>query len=274
MATRHRGIAIVLAVVNQKGGVGRTTVVLELAQALARRGARVLAVDADPQANLTEALEPAAAPELTLNDVLAGDPDRGGEVAEGSIIDAVVVADPQWAGVEYVPGEIALASREQDQVPGRELRIRRALAGQLGLWDWVLIDCPGSLGQLTISALVAADYAVVVTEARKASVDGVASITATITTIKRHFNPRLELAGIVVNRHDENRADPRLWLQTLRDDYGPLVLKPAVPDRESVPRAYSERTPLAHYGTATADVVDAFDQIAAALVATARKGRK
>ncbi len=87
--------------------------------------------------------------------------------------------------------------------------MRQALSGQLGQWDWVLIDCPpGSLGQLTISALVAADYALVVTEARKASVDGLARITTTIATIKRHFNPTLELAGIVVNRYDDHRADP------------------------------------------------------------------
>lgn len=265
------GETVVIAVCNQKGGIGKTTVTLGLLDALERMGLRVLAIDDDPQSNLTEALQPESKAELTLNDVMAGDPANGGEVAQGSIAEVATAAAEQWGSVQYVPAELRLAAREQDQTLAREYRLREALVGAKDQWDVVIIDCPPSLGQLTISALVAADYALLVTEPRAGSLQGLAEITSTLATVRKHFNPSLKLAGVLVNKHLESRSDRVERLAELREDYGTRIIDPIILEREVAAKAYSDHQPLSSYKSKSKDITDWFDAIAKSIITTARK---
>jgi chromosome partitioning protein len=257
--------AHVLALCNQKGGVGKTTITVNLADALAQQGKRVLLIDADPQANATSNLGIDDTPPFTLNDVLTVDPVTR-QVAAGVIAEAVVPAGEGWFGVDVVASELALAGREQDQDLGREYRLRTTLEGVLEHWDVVLIDCPPSLGQLTVNALTAADSALLVTEPRAASVEGLAQMTRTLATVRQHFNPQLLLAGVVVNRHRADRRDRVEWVDQLRADYGDSLIDPFVPEREVVATATSAASPLSAYGVRGRDVAEALAAIAARIL--------
>ncbi len=158
--------------------------------------------------------------------------------------------------------ELALAGREQDQDLGREYRLRTALDGALGHWDVVLIDCPPSLGQLTINALVAADTALLVTEPRAASVEGLAQMTRTLATVRQHFHADLRLAGVAVNRWRPDRRDRVAWVAQLREDCAEHLVEPFVPEREIVATATSAAAPLSAYGAKGRDVIDALTAIA------------
>ncbi len=251
----------VLALCNQKGGVGKTSVTVGLADVLARQGKRVLLVDADPQANATSNVAIEDTPPFTLNDVLTVDPATR-QVQPGVLAEAVVPAGEGWSGVDVVAAELALAAREQDQDLGREYRLRVAMNGALGAWDVVLIDCPPSLGQLTVNALTAADAALLVTEPRAASVEGLAQMTRTLHTVRQHFNDGLRLAGVVVNRHRADRRDRVEWVEQLRTDYGDRLLEPFLPEREVVALAASAAAPLSAYGSRSRDVVEALSAVA------------
>lgn len=257
--------AHVIALCNQKGGVGKTSVTVGLAGVLAGQGWRVLLVDADPQANATTNLAIDETPPFSLNDVLTVDPQTR-QVAPGILAEAVVPAGDGWAGVDVVGAELALAAREQDQDLGREYRLRRAMEGTLGAWDVVLIDCPPSLGQLTINALTAADSALLVTEPRAASVEGLAQMTRTLNTIRQHYNDELRLAGVVVNRYRPDRRDRVEWVEQLRTDYAAHLIEPFLPEREVVALAASAAAPLSAYGARGRDVVEALTAITARIL--------
>ena len=249
----------VIAVANQKGGVGKTSVTLGLADVLARRGQRVLVVDADPQANATAGLGLEDEATTTLNDVLRIPIE---EMTTGAIAQVVTPAGEGWTGVDLVPSHLHLANRESDQEAGREKRLRKALAGAKDDWDVVLIDCPPSLGQLTINALSAADGALLVTEPRASSVDGLAAIVRTLATVKEHYNPGLRIAGVVVNRFREGMKDRVEHDAHIRSTYPDHYVDPPIPDREVVPIAASAAAPLSAYGSKARDVLSALEVVA------------
>lgn len=258
--------AHVIAVSNQKGGVGKTAVTLGLADVLARQGRRVLVIDADPQANATAGLGLGPDVQFTLNDVLTVDPDTR-QVSPGVLAQAVVPAGEGWTGVDVVASERVLAGREQDQDLGREYRLQLSMQGVVDeRWDVVLIDCPPSLGQLTVNALTAANAALLITEPRASSVDGLAQVMQTVATVRQHFNAELRLAGVVVNQYRADRRDAVKWVGNLRADYAGRLLEPFLPSREVVAVAASDALPLTTYGARARDVVDALDALAAQLV--------
>jgi chromosome partitioning protein len=240
------GRARVIAVCQQKGGVGKTTVTVNLAAELATAGLSVLVVDADPQANATAVLGvDRDAVQFTLADALYVDAELG-TAAPGCAYGMAVPAGRLWStGIRVVPSERKLANREQDQDPGREFRLRTALSGPASSsMDVVLIDCPPSLGQLTVNALTAADAALLVTEPSALSIDGLGEIVRTLATVRRALNPGLELAGVVVNKHNDRRVDREEWVAFLRENYGQHLIWPYVPEREGVRRAASHSAPL------------------------------
>lgn len=253
--------ARIVAVCNQKGGVGKTTLVSGLAEVFSQvLNKRVLVIDADPQANTSSALG-IDQPELTLNDVMYGDPDDNRIIHPGVAADAIMEAGEAWQPraernedyqpVHAIAAEDNLAGREQDTMMARERRLKTSLRGVAEQYDMVLIDCPPSLGLLTINALAAATHALLVTEPRISSVDGLKKISKTIGDIQREeINTDLGVAGVVINRVRKGRSDQAHWISQVQDLFGELVLEPVLPDREIFAQAQAAQTPLRAFGSA------------------------
>lgn len=234
----------VIAVANQKGGVGKTSTTINLADAWARNGHRVLVIDADPQANATSILDVELDPieSRTLHDVLAAV--ATGQASAGALAAAIHPAGPAWTGIDVIPAQRELASREADTAPGREFHLRTAMDGAIEEYNVVLIDCPPSLGALTLSALTAASAVLIVTEPRASSVDGVAELTTTISTVQRYYNPGLTTAGILINRWRNDRLDRAVWRDELRAIYGATMVDHPLPEREVVAVAATNHVPV------------------------------
>ena len=255
---------LTVPLVNLKGGVGKTSTVLGLADAAARVSGRgVLVIDMDPQANASQCLAPDLddATELTINDVLVAD--KVGGLASA-------VRETPWPGVALVPSSITLASRESDGGPTAALRLRRALRGlDEDRYPLVLIDCNPSIGLLTVNALAAASAALIVSEASRASLRGIAETMVNIEGAAE-LNPGLTVAGVVVNRYDARSSEETYRLAELREAYGSQVWEPVIPSRAVVKTAYGASAPVGTLGTAPAtEVAEAYETLARRLLALA-----
>ncbi len=242
-----------IAVVNQKGGVGKTAVATELGYQLARSGLRTLLVDLDAQASATSIVGvERSADQPTVFDLLGPDTPRRVDV-----LGAIRPTGEAWAGLACLPAERALAEVETDSSIGREMRLRQVLAQVAQDFDQVVIDCPPALGVLTANGLVAADSALIVSEARVESAQAIGEILATIANVKAYYNPDLRLSGIVINRFLRVRRDQMSWLDRIRKIYQDLVLDVIIPEREAVARAASESVPA----SSVADICGPFAKL-------------
>jgi chromosome partitioning protein len=184
-----------VACANQKGGVGKTTTVVNLASLLARSGERVLLIDLDPQGNATSGLGiDRATLERSTYDGLMDDVD---------LVDLIVQGTSP--GVDVVPSAIALAGAEVELAgtSGRERRLRDALLGLADRYDIVFIDCPPSLGLLTVNALTAADAVLIPLQCEYYALEGLTQLLATIDLVRDHLNPRLAIDGVVLTMADK-----------------------------------------------------------------------
>ena len=205
---------------NQKGGVGKTTVTLGVAAELAARGTRVLLVDLDAQASATKVLGVDVDGGCSMADVML-EPDRY------ALSDAI--AATEW-DFDLAPSETAMASRELRRSTADEFILKRQLR-TCDAYDVVLVDCPPSLGVLTLNALAAASHLIVVTEPSFLALQGIEELLETHELVRAHYNPDLALAGVVVNRV-ERTVEHRAGLAEIARYFGPgLVWSPVLPKR-------------------------------------------
>lgn len=249
--------ARILALCNQKGGVGKSTTLFQLARAAVLAGRRVLAVDNDPQGNLTSNItaEEVDAEQAGLADVLS-------TRADDTMRDVIVPG--LWPGLDVVPTSGATLGNVRDELviagAGREVRLREALAQVIEDYDLILIDSAPSLDQLTINALTAADAAVIVTHTKKWSLDGLGQLLDTIGNVQRYYNPGLSVAGIIVNQHEERTVGGAAWLDELRaaaEGRGLRLIGRPIPKRVVIADATEAARGLDEWGSAEATALGA-----------------
>jgi len=214
-------MATTIAVLSQKGGTGKTTMVRTLTDVFRRIGLSTLAVDLDPQGNLSDYLDvdPDASP--TVGDVLSGR-----ATAAEAIHDGILPAN-----LGLAEAELTLSGKM-----GRELTLRRALRDVAGDYDVVLIDCPPALGLLTVNALVAADHALLTAEAQYFAMQGVEQALEVVGLARENLNPDLEWLGVVLNIADMRTRHSREAYDSLREHYGEKLVEQTI--RSSI--AYAE----------------------------------
>ena len=231
--------ARVIAVANQKGGVGKTTTAINLATALAACKQKVLLVDLDPQGNASTGvgLERTQRDRNIYHVVIEGRP-----MAEA-------VVETKVPGMSIVPASVDLSGAEVEMVnlDDRENRLRRALVSQRADYDFILIDCPPALGFLTINALVAAEAVLVPLQAEFYALEGLSHLLRTIDRIRKRFNPDLEIQGIVLTMYDGRNNLCSLVAADARENLGEVVYKTVIPRNVRVSEAPSHGKPVLLY---------------------------
>ncbi len=228
-----------IACANQKGGVGKTTTVVNLATYLARAGERVLVIDLDPQGNTTSGFGV----------------DRG--TVDQSIYEAVVdavalkdlIVETGAEGVRLIPSSIALAGAEVELAPleQRERRLSRLVSAISPDYDYVLIDCPPSLGLLTVNALTAADSVLIPMQCEYYALEGLTQLIATIHLVREHLNPALEIKGVVLTMYDARTNLSAEVAAEVRRHLNKTVYDTVIPRTVRLSEAPSFGLPIALY---------------------------
>jgi chromosome partitioning protein len=238
-------MATVIAVANQKGGVGKTTTTANLGAALALRSKRVLLVDLDPQGNLTSAFGLEKDIQQTVAESLL---DRRVPLPVVPVANGAAMETEPGRNLAVVPAAVGLASAEAQLMNklGRELRLRDQLLSVEDSYDYVMIDTPPSLGVLTINALVAATKVIIPTEARFFSLQGLQMLEESIDEIL-YLNPRLEVLGILLSKMDRRLKEERQVANYLRQRWGERVFTTEVGTNSKILEAGSAGTSVFHY---------------------------
>jgi chromosome partitioning protein len=228
-----------IACTNQKGGVGKTTTVVNLATYLALLGDRVLVIDLDPQGNATSGLGV----------------DRAS--LAGSVYDTLVDGRPladlhvetPVEGLRIVPSSISLAGVEIELAgeAGRERRLGRAIVPERDGWDWVLVDCPPSLGLLTVNALTGTDAVLIPIQCEYYALEGLTQLIATINLVRDHLNPDLAISGVLLTMFDARTNLSAEVANEVRRHLGDAVFRTIVPRSVRLSEAPSHGLPIALY---------------------------
>jgi chromosome partitioning protein len=226
----------VVCITNQKGGVGKTTTAVSLAASLAGLGARILLVDLDPQGNATTGLG------LRVEE---GAPSTYRVLVDGQSITEAVTATGT-AGLDLLPSSLDLAAAEVELVPAfsRELRLRRALEEVRGGYDLVLVDCPPSLGLLTINALVAADQVLVPIQCEYYALEGLGQLVHTVELVSEHLNRDLVLGGVVLTMFDGRTKLAQQVVDEVRAHFGDRAYTTVIPRTVRLSEAPSFGQPI------------------------------
>ncbi len=228
----------VYAIANQKGGVGKTTTAVNLAACVAEAGYHALLVDIDPQCNATLGLGlPKDAPR-TIYDVLVGD---------ATIEDVMLPSEIEHLWVAPAGPDLAGATVELPRAPGSETRLREALAPVRDRFAFTLLDCPPSLGPLTVNALVAADRVIVPVQAEYFALEGLAGLLDTLSLVQRELNPRLTVAGMLLTMHDGRTRLAQDVEREVREHFPELVFDTVIPRNVRIGESPSFGKPVIHH---------------------------
>ncbi len=254
-------MSVVFALANQKGGVGKTTTTISLAAALGARGRRVLVVDADPQANATSALGVHDSEGAPLDAPL-----YAALLDETPLLPAIVETDTP--GVSLVPTTPALAGSEVElvSVMAREFRMKRALEAVREGFDVVLIDCPPSLGLLTVNALAATDEVIIPVQSEYFALEGLSHLSHTIELVRRNLNPNLRLRGLVLTMFDARTNLSKDVEAEVRRHFG-NTFRAVIPRSIRLSEAPSHGLPVQRYDPTSAGAI-AYDQLADELLSS------
>jgi chromosome partitioning protein len=232
------GVSTVYAIANQKGGVGKTTTAVNVAACIAEAGYETLLVDVDPQANATVGLGIERTRWPGLYEVLAG---------EVSASDAIT--DSAVEGLKALPAGAGLAGAnvELPRIEGFEHHLRERLAPIREDFEYILLDCPPSLGPLTVQALVAADRVIVPVQTEYFALEGLAGLLETLALIRRELNPRLTVAGMLLTMHDGRTRLGQDVEREVRAHFPDLVFDTVIPRNVRVGEAPSYGLPVTHH---------------------------
>jgi chromosome partitioning protein len=228
----------VYAIANQKGGVGKTTTAVNVAACIAEAGYETLLVDIDPQANATVGLGVAKDIVPNVYDVLAG---------EATATDAITSTTIERLSILPSSPDLAGANVELPRQPGSERRLRDALVGIRERFAFTLLDCPPSLGPLTVNALVAADRVIVPVQTEYFALEGLAGLLDTLALVQRELNPRLAVAGMLLTMHDGRTRLARDVEREVREHFPDLVFDTVIPRNIRIGEAPSYGRPVIHH---------------------------
>jgi chromosome partitioning protein len=251
----------VYALANQKGGVGKTTTATNLSAYVGAAGKRVLLIDMDPQANATSSLghdKSAGGP--SVYDALVGHRD----IAE-------VIVRGICPGVDLLPSAIQLAGAEIELVGvmAREARLQRTVRDLVTEYDYVFIDCPPSLGLLTVNALMTADGVLIPVQCEYLALEGLGQLVRTIDLIRDNLNPRLRVAGVVLTMYDSRQNLAQGVVEEVRQHFPTLTFSTIIPRNVRLGEAPSFGRPISSYDPGSRGAV-AYRHLAAELIARDR----
>ena len=229
----------IIAIANQKGGVGKTTTTINLAASLAAEGQRTLIIDADPQANATSGygIDPKTMPSSIYECLVDDYPIDGSQVATCC------------EGLDLVGSRIDLAGAEIELInkPSRENVLKRAVGDVADIYDFILIDCSPSLGLITVNALTAADSVIIPVQAEYFALEGITKLLNTIRIIKSKLNPALEIEGFLLTMYDARLRLANQIYEELKGHFGPMVFDTVIPRNIRLSEAPSHGLPALLY---------------------------